>query len=184
MQEANIKNLRKEFINPFVRMLPLAGSAQRGVYRVGDPHPAGLEGYQPRWQVLNAVLGAQQTIQTTVDLPTDFHLLALLASATSEVAFGELALPVKSQGPPVKFQEPGQLRVPFQGDHPAGGGCQKGGEGPQTGADLHHGFLAGKVQGRDNAPGLVGVKQKVLPQGLLRPQAQTLQEGFGRDEGH
>lgn len=88
MQEANIKNLRKEFINPFVRMLPLAGSAQRGVYRMGDPHPAGLEGYQPRWQVLNAVLGAQQTIQTTVDLPTDFHLLALLASATSEVVGG------------------------------------------------------------------------------------------------
>ena len=84
MQEANIKNLRKEFINPFVRMLPVAGSAQRGVYRMGDAQPPGLEGYQPRWQVLNAVLGAQQTIQTTIDLPTDFYLLALLATGSAE----------------------------------------------------------------------------------------------------
>ena len=58
-------------------------------------------------------------------------------------------------------------------------GARKPGEGPQTRADLHHGVLAGQVQGRDNAPGLVRVEQEVLAQGLLRPQAQTLQEGFG-----
>jgi len=65
-----------------------------------------------------------------------------------------------------------------------GGRRQPAGESPQTGADLHHGVRAGKVQGRDNAPGLVRVEQEMLPQGLLRPQAQTQQEGFGRERGH
>ena len=80
MQQANIKNLRAEFINPFVRMLPVG--LQRAVYRMGEPWPPGLEGYQPRWQVLNAVLGAQQTIQLKIDVPNDFYLLAILCSAT------------------------------------------------------------------------------------------------------
>lgn len=87
MQQANIKNLRAEFINPFVRLLPVRG-LQSDVYRMGDAVQPGLEGYQPRWQVLNAVLGAQQTIQLKIDVPNDFYLLAFLTSSTSEVSGG------------------------------------------------------------------------------------------------
>jgi hypothetical protein len=87
MQQANTKNLRTEFVNPFVRLLPLRG-LQNNVYRMGDAVQPGLEGYQPRWQVLNAVLGAQQTIQLTIDVPHDFYLLAILTSSSSEVSGG------------------------------------------------------------------------------------------------
>lgn len=86
MQQANIKNLRAEFVNPFVRMFPFG--PQRSVYRLAEGRPPGLEGYQPRWQVLNAVLGAQQTIQLKIDVPNDFYLLAILTSATSELTGG------------------------------------------------------------------------------------------------
>lgn len=80
MPQANQKSLREEFVHPFARLLrmPLANSGL--VYRYAEV-PPGLEGYQPRWEVVNAVLGAQQTIQVKVDLMRDFHLLAILASA-------------------------------------------------------------------------------------------------------
>lgn len=82
MQQANLKSLRKEFFNPYARMLPLQRK-QAHVYQLADKNPPGLEGYQPRWEVVNAVLGAQQQIQVRVDLMTDYHLLALLCSASA-----------------------------------------------------------------------------------------------------
>lgn len=87
MQQLNSKSIRREFINPSTRMLPLVG-LQRQVYRYAEKRPPGLEGYQPRWEVVNAVLGAQQTVQVKVDIMTDFHLLAILASSGTEVAPG------------------------------------------------------------------------------------------------
>lgn len=82
MQQINLKSIRKEFVNPYTRLLPVKGW-QADVYRMGDGIPAGLEGYQPRWEVVNAVLGAQQTVQVRVDLMTDWHLLAMLGSAST-----------------------------------------------------------------------------------------------------
>ncbi len=69
--------------------------------------------------------------------------------------------------------------VALQGHHPAGCLGQEDGEGPQAGADLHHGLVAAQFQGVHDAPGLVRVHQEVLAQAFLRPQAQTLQEDFG-----
>lgn len=88
MQQADIRSLRKDFINPYARLLPLGVGSQRKVYRMAETNPPGLEGYQPRWQVLNAVIGAQQTYQAKVDLPDHFHLLAVLTSATGELLPG------------------------------------------------------------------------------------------------
>jgi hypothetical protein len=87
MPQANIKLLHGEFVNPFTRMLPLKGT-QYDVYRMGEKSPPGLEGYQPRWEVVNAVILALQTIQVRIDIMSDFHLMALLASSTSNLQGG------------------------------------------------------------------------------------------------
>lgn len=87
MRQADIRTLRREIVNPFARLLPL-GRFQSAVYRYAERNPPGLAGYQPRWEAVNAVLGAQQTLQVRVDLPTDFHLLAILASATVNTVGG------------------------------------------------------------------------------------------------
>lgn len=81
MRQANLKSLRREFVNPFTRMLPVKGW-QADVYRMAEKLPPGLEGYQPRWEIVNAVIPAQQQVQVKVDLMTDFHLLAVLASSS------------------------------------------------------------------------------------------------------
>jgi hypothetical protein len=81
MQQASLKSLRAEFINPYTRMLPIKGW-QADVYRMAENIPPGLEGYQPRWEVVNAVLGAQQQVLVKVDLMTDFWLMAVQASAS------------------------------------------------------------------------------------------------------
>lgn len=87
MQQANIKSLRRDFINPYTRFLPLRGT-QLDVYRMAEATPPGLVGYQPRWEVMNAALGAQQSIELKVDLMSDFHLLAILCSATASTVGG------------------------------------------------------------------------------------------------
>lgn len=87
MQQANLKSLRTDFLNPLTRMLPLF-RPQAQVYHLAEKLPPGLEGYQPRWEVVNAVLGAQQTIQVKVDIMSDFHLLAVLASASANTVGG------------------------------------------------------------------------------------------------
>jgi|SRR5579864_1095693 len=87
MQQANAKSLRREFVNPLARMLPLF-RYQEQVYRMAEISPPGLEGFQPRWEVINAVLGPQQTSQAKVDLMTDFHLLAVLCGATANTVGG------------------------------------------------------------------------------------------------
>jgi hypothetical protein len=86
MGQANLRQLRREFVNPLAIMLPSARE-QMMVYRQGEL-PPGLEGYQPRWEVANAVLGARQTVQVKLDLMTDFHLLALLGGATTNTVGG------------------------------------------------------------------------------------------------
>jgi len=85
MPQANIKSIRADFVNPLARMLPLY-RWQSQVYRMAESTPPGLAGFQPRWEVVNAVLGAQQTIQLIIDLMTDFHLLAVLGSASVNTA--------------------------------------------------------------------------------------------------
>ena len=87
MRQANIKSLRAEFLNPLARMLPLQRE-QTQVYRLAEKLPPGLEGYQPRWEVINAVLGAQQTIQVKVDIMSDFHVLAVLAQSGANTVGG------------------------------------------------------------------------------------------------
>ena len=87
MQQADFKQLRKEFVNPLAVMLPYMGKYQSMVYRQAQL-PPGLEGYQPRWEIVNAVLLARQQVQVKVDLMTDFHLLALLGSATTNTLGG------------------------------------------------------------------------------------------------
>jgi hypothetical protein len=79
MPQANLNSMAR--LNGLARMLPLF-QRQEQVYRMGDATPEGLRGYQPRWEVVNAVIAAQQTYQTKVDLMPDFHLLALLGSAS------------------------------------------------------------------------------------------------------
>lgn len=86
MPAANVKTLRAAFLNPLADMLPLKQN-QRQVYQFAEI-PPGLEGYQPRWEVANAVVAAQGTIQLKVDLMTDFHLLALYASASVATGLG------------------------------------------------------------------------------------------------
>lgn len=81
MQQADFRQLRKEFVNPMAFMLPIQRE-QMMVYRHGAL-PPGLEGYQPRWEIVNAVLGARQTLPAKLDLMTDFHLLAVLGAATT-----------------------------------------------------------------------------------------------------
>ena len=87
MQQANLKSLRAEFINPYVRMIPVKGW-QADVYRMAEEIPPGLEGYQPRWEIVNGVILAQQSLQVKVDIMTDFHLMAALASATTNTVGG------------------------------------------------------------------------------------------------
>lgn len=87
MPQSNSNSLRREFVNPYALLLPLLGFQDR-VYRFSTNPPPGLEGYQPRWEVVNAVLGAQQQIQVKIDVMRDFHLLALLASATVNTVGG------------------------------------------------------------------------------------------------
>jgi hypothetical protein len=87
VRQANLKTLRQEFVNPYVRMVPLQRE-QLQVYRFAEKMPPGLEGYQPRWEIVNAVLGAQQTLQVRVDLASDFHVLAMLGSATTNTVGG------------------------------------------------------------------------------------------------
>lgn len=87
MQQASAKSLRAEFLNPLARLLPLR-SEQEAVYRFAEKMPPGLNGYQPRWEVINAVLGAQKTVQVKVDLMTDFHLMAALAQSSANTVGG------------------------------------------------------------------------------------------------
>lgn len=87
MRQANLKTLRADFVNYYARMFPLQRE-QMQVYRYGEKIPPGLEGYQPRWEVVNAVLGAQQTLQVRVDIMTDFHILALLGTASTNTVGG------------------------------------------------------------------------------------------------
>jgi hypothetical protein len=87
MQQANVKSLRAEFLNPLARMLPL-NRKQTQVYRLAEKLPPGLEGYQPRWEVANAVLGAQQTINLKIDIMSDFHLLAVLSTSGANTVGG------------------------------------------------------------------------------------------------
>jgi len=86
--QANLKSLRPEFVNPFARFLRMPKGYQAQVYRYAEASPPGCEGYQPRWEVVNAVLGPQQTIQAKVDLMNDFHILAILASASRNTVGG------------------------------------------------------------------------------------------------
>lgn len=86
MQQASLRQLRREFVNPLAMMLPLSLD-QLQVYRHGEL-PPGLEGYQPRWEVVNAVLGARQTVQVKVDLMRGWNLLAVLGSATTNTVGG------------------------------------------------------------------------------------------------
>jgi hypothetical protein len=79
MPQANINTMHA--MNGIARLLPIF-DRQKAVYRMGERTPAGLRGYQPRWEVVNAIIAAQQTYQTRVDLMPDFHLLAVLGSAT------------------------------------------------------------------------------------------------------
>ncbi len=87
MPQSNLKSLRRDFVNPYAVMLPYFGRYQEMVYRQGEVLP-GLEGYQPRWQIVSAVLGAQQSLQQTIDLMTGFHLLAILGSASVNTVGG------------------------------------------------------------------------------------------------
>ncbi len=87
MRQANLKTLRAEFINPYTRMLPLRGW-QADVYRMAEKMPPGLEGYQPRWEVVNGVILAQQSLNVKIDIMTGFHLMAALASATTNTVGG------------------------------------------------------------------------------------------------
>jgi hypothetical protein len=87
MQQANLKSLRREFINPYTRMLPVRGW-QADVYRMAEDLPPGLNGYQARWEVVNAVLGARQTLLVNVPLMNDFHMLAILAGASTNTVGG------------------------------------------------------------------------------------------------
>lgn len=80
-RQANLAELRQTILNPLARMLPLF-RYQEQVYHMADRNPAGLEGYQPRWEVVPAVLGAKQTINMRIDLMGDFHLLAVLGSSS------------------------------------------------------------------------------------------------------
>lgn len=91
MRQADIRTLRQEIINPYSVMIPIRD--QESVYRYADSNPPGLEGYQPRWEVVNAVLGAlasgnAPTFQARVDLMNDFHMLGVLASASVNVVGG------------------------------------------------------------------------------------------------
>jgi len=87
MHQASLRSLRQEFTHPLARMLPLF-RYQEQVYRMAEKSPPGLEGYQPRWEVVNAVLGAQQQLQVKVDLMTDFQFLAILCGATVNTVGG------------------------------------------------------------------------------------------------
>jgi hypothetical protein len=79
MPQANLNSITR--MNGLSRMLPLF-RRQSHVYRMGEASPSGLEGYFPRWEVVNAIIAAKQTYQTTIDLMPGFHLLALLGSAS------------------------------------------------------------------------------------------------------
>lgn len=87
MQQASTKSLQLAVLNPLARMLPLF-RPQVQTYHLADKNPPGLEGYQPRWEVVNAVLGSLATLQMKVDIMTDFNLLAILASATTNTVGG------------------------------------------------------------------------------------------------
>lgn len=86
MRQADIRTLRREIVNPFAVTIPLRD--QEAVYRYADANPPGCEGYQPRWEVVNMALGAQQTLQVRVDIMNDFHLIGLLAAATVNTVGG------------------------------------------------------------------------------------------------
>jgi hypothetical protein len=130
MQQANLKSLRREFVNPFSRMLPVKG-LQADVYRMAENIPPGLEGYQPRFEVVNAVILALQTLEVRVDLMTDFHLLAILSSVTSNVQGGcrgqcfDMVKQLRLMDRGVQFSQMGGnssapffLREPYRFDQP------------------------------------------------------------------
>jgi len=105
MQQADLRSLRREFVNPLSVMLPTQRE-QMMVYRHGEGLPAGLEGYQPRWEIVNGVLGARQTVQVRVDLMTDWHLLAALGSATTNT-LGGFRVQIYDQLKRVRLQDRG-----------------------------------------------------------------------------
>lgn len=84
MHPYSLANVQKQML---ARMLPLSRE-QRQVYKMGEKHPPGLEGYGPTWEAVNAVLAARSTLQMRVNLQRDFHLLALAASSSSNVNGG------------------------------------------------------------------------------------------------
>jgi hypothetical protein len=87
MPAMNPNSLRRTLVHPLARLLPLKGE-QLAVYRMGEKDPPGLRGYAPRWEVISAVLGARQTAQIRVDIQRGWNVMALLGSATSNVAGG------------------------------------------------------------------------------------------------
>lgn len=81
MSQANLQELRQNLLNPLARMVPLF-QRQKAVYHMADRNPAGMEGFQPRWEVVPAVLGALKTIQLRIAIAEQFYLLAIGGSAT------------------------------------------------------------------------------------------------------
>jgi len=90
---------------------------QAMVYRHGEL-PPGLEGCQPRWEVVNAVIGAQQTLQVKVDLMRDFVLLAVLGSAATNTV-GGFRMQMYDKSKNRKLQERG-TQFPNMGGSSAG----------------------------------------------------------------
>jgi len=111
--QASLKSLRADFVHPFARMLPLF-RYQSQVYRLAESGPPpGLEGYQPRWEVVSAILGARQTVQVRVDLMEDFHLLGTLGSASLNLV-GGFRVQIRDQRRKVRLADRG-LEFPCLG---------------------------------------------------------------------
>lgn len=121
MPQANLNTIQR--MNGLARMLPIF-DRQKAMYRMGEPAPAGLEGYQPRWEVVNAIIAAQQTYQTKVDLMPDFHLLALIGSATTNTK-GGFRVQLYDVARQIRLQGRG-----FQYPNFGGGGSNPGAFGP------------------------------------------------------
>lgn len=115
--QQNLKTLHGDFVHPFARMLPLF-RYQSQVYRIGESGPPlGLEGYTPRWEVVNAVLGARQTVQVRVDLNNDYCLLATLGSASLNTV-GGFRVQIRDQRRKLRLADRG-LEFPCMGGNSA-----------------------------------------------------------------
>lgn len=91
--------------NLLSRMLPLS-RPQVQVYRMGESHPPGFEGYSPKWECVTLNLAGKATQQMRIGLERGFTLIAIASNSTAGTGW-DFRAQIYDQGAKCKLADRG-----------------------------------------------------------------------------